>query len=177
MPRDATPFESLFRAEYARLVRASERLCGERALAEDVVQGVFARYYERVDRAGVEQPAAYLRRAVVTRTINAIRDRKRLDLPGEEGLWSAAEQTNDAPATDLAEVHERIRAAVEALPTRARLILRLSRFEGLSHKEIASELGIAPKTVENQLARALLLLRKRLTTVGIAVGIFKALSC
>lgn len=160
-------FENLFREQFAGLVTASVRLCGDRALAEDVVQGVFVRFYESESITRVDHPAAYLRRAVVSRTINAIRDRKRLDFPGEEAVWSAAEQAAPPQPTHLADLSDRLHRAIAQLPERARLILRLSRFEGYSHKEIAGQLGISPRTVENQLARALKLLRRYLPKAGI----------
>lgn len=164
MPNDpATPsLESLFREHYAALVRASARMTNDVALAEDVVQGVFLRVHERGELPRLTNPAAYLRRAVATRTINALRDRKRLTHPGEEDLASAAQQLAGEEPRDIADVKARLHSAIRALPDRARVILVLNRFEGLSYKEIAAELSIAPKTVENQLARALKLLRANL---------------
>ena len=165
MPDDE--FERLFRDQFPALVAASYRLCGDRGVAEDVVQNVFLKFYESGGLARVGHPPAYLRRAVVTRTINAIRDRKRLDLPGEEALWSAAEQAAAPGPTHLADLNDRLHRAISQLPDRARLILRLSRLEGYSHKEIAGQLDISPKTVENQLARALKLLRRYLPQGGL----------
>ena len=166
-PLPDEPFERLFREQFAPLVAASYRLCGDRGVAEDVVQGVFLKFYEGDGLARAEHPPAYLRRAVVTRTINAIRDRRRVDLPGEEAVWSAAEQAVAPPPSHLAGDNDRLHRAITQLPERARLILRLSRFEGYSHKEIAGQLGISPKTVENQLARALKLLRRYLPKTGL----------
>ncbi len=169
-------FESLFRSEYAGLVAASKRLCGTRAEAEDIVQNVFVRLHEQGRLPGLDNPPAYLRRAVVTRTLNAIRDRRRVDLPGDEALWSAAEQFAEPEAPHLSDLKENLERAIAMLPERARLILQLSKFEGLSHKEIAESMGIAPKTVENQLARSLKLLRKYLPTASWAAVVVNSLS-
>ena len=160
-------FERLFREQFAPLVAVSARLCGDRGVAEDVVQNVFLKFYESEGLRRVDHPGAYLRRAVVTRTINAIRDRKRLDLPGEETVWSAAEQADRGESSNLADLKDRLHAAVAKLPDRARLILKLSRFEGYSHKEIAAQLDISPRTVENQLARSLKLLRRYLPKTSV----------
>ncbi len=48
------------------------------------------------------------------------------------------------------------------LPTKCREIFLLSRMEGMSHNEISEHLGISPKTVENQITRALKILRRHL---------------
>ena len=167
---DKSAFEALFRTEYAGLVAASQRLCTDRALAEDVVQNVFMRFYERGGLRRAENPTAYLRRAVVTRTLNAIRDRKRLDYPGDEAIASATQHSVEEESHDLAAIKKRLHTAIAGLPERARIILTLHRFEGLSYKEIAAELDIAPKTVENQLARALKLLRVSLHAALLALS-------
>ena len=145
-------------------------------MAEDVVQGVFIRFHETDGLTRVDHPEAYLRRAVVTRTINAVRDRRRVDLPGEEALWSAAEQTAPPNPAHLVDLTDLLHEAVARLPERARLILQLSRFEGYSHKEIAGQLAISPKTVENQITRALKLLRRYLPKAGVVTMLLKMTS-
>ena len=171
-PRDSAAFEALFRAHYAELVRASQRVSGDRAVSEDVVQGVFMRFYERGGLERADNPRAYLRRAVVTRTLNALRDRKRLTHPGDDALTSAIEHTEPESPDDFSDLKERLHAAIARLPDRARVILILYRFEGLSYNEIAEELSISPKTVENQLSRALKLLRNYLPKAASLLAVF-----
>jgi RNA polymerase sigma-70 factor (ECF subfamily) len=55
----------------------------------------------------------------------------------------------------LKELKEEIANAVNSLPERCRLIYTLSREEGLTHKQIASDLNISEKTIETQITRAL----------------------
>ena len=166
-------FEDVFRKEYKSLVAAALRICQDHALAEDVVQNVFLKFYETDGLKRTDSPAAYLRRAVVTRTLNALRDRKRLQYVGEEALTSAVEHLPKDEVTDIATMKAKLHKAIAQLPDRARVILVLHRFEGLSYKEIAHELDIAPKTVENQLARGLKLLR---TYLPKALGILLSLN-
>jgi RNA polymerase sigma-70 factor (ECF subfamily) len=168
-----TTFEDVFRKEYKSLVGAALRICKDLSLAEDVVQNVFLKFYESDGLKRADSPAAYLRRAVVTRTLNALRDRKRLQYVGDEALTSAVEHFPSDEEPDIADIKEKLHKAIAQLPDRARVILVLHRFEGLSYKEIAHELDIAPKTVENQLARALKLLR---TYLPKALGILLSLN-
>ena len=71
-----------------------------------------------------------------------------------------------APLSDekleAAELQSVIDQAVDQLPERCRLVFVLSRFEQMSHKEIANQLDISPKTVENQITKALKILRETL---------------
>lgn len=60
------------------------------------------------------------------------------------------------------ELADAIAHAVDSLPERARQIFTMHREQGLSYAEIARALGPSVKTVENQMDRALKLLRARL---------------
>ena len=55
---------------------------------------------------------------------------------------------------------EHIREAIDQMPPQRRKIFKMGRFEGLKYKEIASSLGISPKTVEVQMGKALKTLRE-----------------
>jgi RNA polymerase sigma-70 factor (ECF subfamily) len=60
------------------------------------------------------------------------------------------------------ELEGRIYRAMEALPQQCRIIFKLSRFEELKYQEIADQLGISIKTVENQMGKALKIMRDQL---------------
>ena len=55
-----------------------------------------------------------------------------------------------------------INDSIDLLPTKCKLVFTLSRFEEMSYQEIANELNISIKTVENQISKALKFLRKAL---------------
>ncbi|MBO9573143.1 MAG: sigma-70 family RNA polymerase sigma factor, partial [Chitinophagaceae bacterium] len=55
---------------------------------------------------------------------------------------------------------EKVSETIESLPPECRKIFKLSREEGLSHSEIADRLAISPRTVENQVSKALKAVRK-----------------
>jgi RNA polymerase sigma-70 factor (ECF subfamily) len=60
------------------------------------------------------------------------------------------------------ELEKKLRKALNELPEQCRIIFQLSRFEELRYREIAEKLGISVKTVENQMGKALKLLRVKL---------------
>ena len=69
-------------------------------------------------------------------------------------------------------------AAIDSLPEKCRVVFNLSRFEELSHKQIAEQLGISTKTIENQITKALKILREalikhpNLSAIGIWMAYF-----
>ncbi|MGF1925648.1 MAG: sigma-70 family RNA polymerase sigma factor [Bacteroidia bacterium] len=63
---------------------------------------------------------------------------------------------------EVSELQEQINLALNDLPEQCRTIFQMSRFEDLKYREIADELGIAVKTVENQMGKALRIMRIKL---------------
>ena len=59
-----------------------------------------------------------------------------------------------------AELRDRLDEAIKALPENCRIVFLLNRQEEMSYAEVASHLGISVKTVENQIGKALKLLRQ-----------------
>ena len=60
------------------------------------------------------------------------------------------------------ELQKNVTDAINSLPPKCRAIFQLSRFEDLTYKEIAAKLDISVKTVENQMGKALRVLRGKL---------------
>jgi RNA polymerase sigma-70 factor (ECF subfamily) len=56
----------------------------------------------------------------------------------------------------------KIQEAIQSLPEQCRLIFKMSRYEELKYQEIADQLHISIKTVENQMGKALKLMRIKL---------------
>ena len=69
---------------------------------------------------------------------------------------------NSDTQIEVSELQTEIQRAMDKLPEKARLVFILKRHEGLSLNEIADQLGISPKTVENQITRALKILKDEL---------------
>ena len=165
---DMRAFEQLFRVHYAPLCRFAYRYLLDTGLAEDLVQDLFAHLW--ADRARLElrgSVRAYLFAAVRNRALN-MRKRQLVerDWVRDEALPDVRALHRPPPAADRAlDARERdaeLRSAIESLPERCRMVMRLRWQEQMSHGEIASIMGISLKGVENQLARGLQALRQRL---------------
>jgi RNA polymerase sigma-70 factor (ECF subfamily) len=74
---------------------------------------------------------------------------------------ATADQYSDSSLTQW-ELQEKIELAIQQLPEQCQKIFRLCKIDGMKYKEIADELGISIKTVENQMGKALKILRKSL---------------
>ncbi|MCU0648028.1 MAG: RNA polymerase sigma-70 factor [Gemmatimonadaceae bacterium] len=169
---DHAALRAAFDRAYAPLVRFADSLVRDPGLAADFAQEAFVRLWEH--RATID-PAqslrAWLFRTVRNLALNHHRDgrtRDRLldDVTIDDS--AAVPRAFVAPdaAVEAAELLDRVHAGIAALPPRQREALELSRFQGLSHAEIAEVMACAPRTVNNHLVRALESLRHYLAPVG-----------
>ncbi len=162
-------FEQLFRRYYNPLCVFVTRYVGAPDLAEELVESVFARIWEQ--RLGWDvhgSLTAYLYAAVRHRALDhrrheAIEGRMR-ERAQREGLVPGMSQRREQPdrRCELDELTIAVGRAIERLPERCGLVFTLRWQHELSYAEIAETLGIATKTVENQMNRALKALREQL---------------
>ena len=160
---DESAFDSIFRAWYPSLVRASESIVGSRAVAEEIVQDVLLELWKRLETlANDSSPQAYLFQSTRNRALNHVRH-ERVERKSEPEITRQTELRTPAP-TNLVEeeISIALRKAVNELPGRCREVFELSRTHGLKYSEIATTLGISVKTVEAQMGKALKTLRVKL---------------
>jgi len=157
-------FENLFNRLYEGLCHSSYRIVQNEHTAEDIVQEIFCTLWKKKEELQIDSYENYLFRSVYNASLNAIKKRdfhafKEIE---EETFQFPDLSINPEQQLQLSETQERINKAIDNLPTACRAIFVLSRFESKSNKEIASELNLSIKTVENQMTKALRLLRQAL---------------
>ena len=106
---------------------------------------------------------AYLYRSVRNACLNEIKRQKVRKLHADS--LQADGEPQSQPSDHLAirqELEEKIQEALQALPEQCRLIFKMSRFEELKYQEIADQLNLSIKTVENQMGKALKIMRTQL---------------
>jgi len=162
---DEQAFADIFDAYYARLVAFARAGLQTRDTAEEMVQDVFVHLWARRESLVIERSlTAYLFRAVRNRISNE-RRALRLETAYNEQIVREIGGGDAARADDQigeAELEQALADALARLPERPRQVFLLNRREHLRYAEIASVLGIAVKTVEMHMARALAALRESL---------------
>lgn len=155
--------EAIFDSYYRYLVVTAYKLIHDDQKAKDLVQDVFFNLWVKREEINIQGSLkSYLRRAVVNRTIDDIRKNKRM--VREEEVSDHRQQISDSPSADqilaAQDLQVTINKAIETLPDKCRTVFAMSRFENLSHKEIAEQLQISTKTIENQITKALKIIRQ-----------------
>jgi RNA polymerase sigma-70 factor (ECF subfamily) len=160
---DHTALEAVFDEAHDALVGYARRLLADPAQARDVVQVAFIRLWEHRASLDPERSVrAWLFRTVRNLALTRLRDDRNqaraLETWDEPLHWRA-------PAPEALLEESELGAALQGwladLPARQREAVVLSRFEGLSHEEIAAVMDIAPRTVNNHIVRGLQALRAR----------------
>lgn len=156
----------IFQKYYAEVCRHIYRIIPDRQTCEDIAQAIFMELWNKRMSLDIRTSVgAYLHKMAVSRALNHLRDNKKHRHEPEEEM-SAMEGRSRNPLQQVTdrEIQEAIHHAIDTLPARCREVFVLSRFEGMSYEEISRALDISPKTVENQISKALLILRAALQT-------------
>ena len=158
---DQQTFENLFKSHFAALMAFSRRILGDEDDAREVVHQVFIKLWEKRNEIDLSKSLkSYLFAAVNNRSLNVIRDRKKFsseEVPEGVGEWDVSAEIESM------ELEEKIREVIASLPERCRVIFEMNRFDGMKYAEIATKLDISVKTVENQMSKALKILREQLS--------------
>lgn len=159
-------FKQLFDTYYERLHHYAYTILKDREAANDIVQQVFMRLWERRDLLTMEQAiAGYLYTTTRNLSLNYIRHKK----AGERYVKHAVKDeghfvVNDSKSWVVAsELTRQISKVMETLPEQCRLVFTKSRMDKKTYAEISEELGISVKTVEAHMSKALKIFRAKLT--------------
>ena len=161
---DITAFEMLFRTYYQPLCNYAYTFVQDHDEAEEIVQSTFMNVWERREmleiRTGVKP---YLYAMVRNACLNVIKHEKVKQQHVAVEMAIGERSVESVARTVMAsELEVRIHNAMEALPEQCRLVFKLSRFEELKYAEIAEQLEISIKTVENHMGKALRIMREQL---------------
>lgn len=142
---------------YRELVCFLNARLGNRQVAEDVVHDAYLRVLERTSEAPIEQPRAFLYRTALNLVIddhrrNALRRAEPLDvLDSEERYFTPSPHK----VLDHGQRLDMLQRALAELPRLCRESFLLRKIEGLSHPQIAEQLGISRALVEKNIVNAM----------------------
>lgn len=163
--KDADALDALYR-RYSRVAFGLVlRIVGNREDAEDVLTDVFWQAWQQAGRYDFTRgnPAAWLLTIARTRAIDRIRSTGRK----QQQTYGLDEQRElpVSPQPDpfvLSGTRTAVQQALQTLPEQQRILLEMAYFEGMSHTEIAGNLGLPLGTVKDRIRTAMMHLRQRL---------------
>lgn len=163
--RDAAPaFEEIYNRYWGKLYSSAYKRLKSQTVAEEIVQDVFTDIWERREDLTIKNDlAVYLFSAIKYRTINYIHKEIVKNKYASERFNILPQFDNSTEDKIIAnDLNHHLEDEVQSLPMRCREVYELSRYSHQSNKEIAFQLGISEKTVENQITKALRRLRTSL---------------
>lgn len=157
-------FEMVFKSHFKNLHAYAYTFLKDDGQAEEVVQNVFCRIWEKRDLLKTDGSIkSYLYRAVHNESLNYLKHQK---VKASFQVYYAGEmdqvQDHSSKAMLADELEKHISQAMSELPQQCRTIFQLSRFEQLKYQQIADQMGLSIKTIENQMGKALKLMRTKL---------------
>ncbi|HEV7378575.1 MAG TPA: RNA polymerase sigma-70 factor [Dyadobacter sp.] len=156
-------FKLIFKKHFKSLHAYACTILHDEVMAEEMVQNVFCRLWEKSDQIEIrESVSGYLYRSVYHESLNYIKHLKVRDAYQTYAVSQMENTNNTSHNMELRELEERLDVALKELPEKCRTIFQMSRFEELKYQEIADRLELPLKTVENQMGKALRLLRVKL---------------
>lgn len=176
---DKNAYQKLFEKYAPRIYHFAFSYLKNKPDAEELVQNVFLKIWEKRNLLDTSQNIkAFVFKVAVNTIYDFIRkknmeyafeDYARLNYsPGEDFTWHSV---------IFEEMQQNLRQLVSQLPEQQQKIFQLSKLDGLSNDEIARQLNLSKRTVENHLYRALAFLKKHFTSETLFALLFFHLLC
>lgn len=167
-------YETVYKRFFNPLYLYACTILKEEAQAEEIVQNVFLKIWERKEKINIEMSLkAYLYKCVYNDSLNHIKHLK-VRSSYENHATQVMKQTKSASPAQVVmykNLEGKLREALNELPEQCRTVFQLSRHEEMKYREIAVHLRISEKTVENHMGKALRLLRVKLAEFMISVAV------
>ncbi|TDO19600.1 RNA polymerase sigma-70 factor [Pedobacter duraquae] len=160
---NAQNFEEVYLEHYAALHRYAYAILYEDDMADELVQQVFVKILEKKQSFQIHVSVkAYLYRSVHNECLNYLKHEKVKKGYQEHSVGKKQYAESASKNLQYKELEQQLSKSINALPEQCRTIFQLSRFEELKYAEIALQLGLSVKTIENQISKALKRLRNDL---------------
>ena len=169
---DQLAMKEVFNTYYPLVYRNIFRVIRQKELSEDLTQDVFLRIWRKRGELAISQSlSGYLSTMAYHEALGHLR-KKSTQLNSHTELVGDELHVDGNLEVEGRDLQERVDQAIEKLPPRCRGVFVLSRYEGKSYKEISELMQISIKTVENQMSKALSVLRASLKDVITVLAIY-----
>lgn len=156
-------FQKLFRMHHHTLCIHAYKYLADSDESQDAVQEVFVKFWEiKQDMINDKNALYYLITAVRNNCISRLRKRVHTLSMEDETVYNKltdtpSEEEDTKQSTDIQAL---VDEAMALLPPKCGAVFRMSRIDKLTYQQIANELGISIKTVENQMGKAIGIMRE-----------------
>jgi RNA polymerase sigma-70 factor (ECF subfamily) len=162
---DRSAFDEIVRRTFSDTYTLAYRLTGNEEDANDVVQEAYIRAWRAIGKfRGEAQFSTWMYRITANAAASATKRRRRLRTAALDDVPEPVDDRREGRPAEMAESSEaavRLAAAVQDLPPTLRSVVVLKDVYGLSHEDIADELGISVAAAKVRLHRG----RRRLRDV------------
>lgn len=153
--RNIPAFESYYKEHFKEYFLVAYKFVKSTPVSQEIVNDVFLKIWEDANKIEIESSLkAYIYRAVVNRSINAV-NKQQKELQHQRELALLPPGYYEEKQLEANELKAQLYKAIDNLPDQCKKVFQLSRFEGLKQQEIADKLGISIKTVKNHITQAL----------------------
>src|SRR5690606_34865614 len=163
---DKKAFEYIYLRFGDKLVRYVDSRVRDRSVSEEIVQELFLSLWSRRKKVAPDtELEPYLFNAAKYKILSHIRSEKVRRRYAEHFALFVAQHHADVTTEllDVADLEAIIERRISTLPPKCQQAFRMSRFAHKSIAEIAEEMNISARTVENYITRALKYLREALS--------------
>ncbi|MBX3239344.1 MAG: RNA polymerase sigma-70 factor [Chitinophagaceae bacterium] len=174
----SSAFTRIYNRYWKQLFAIAYNRLNEIETAEDIVHDVFSALWANRHKVQIDTLENYLAAATKYMVLNRLRKLER------ERMYNT--NLHATPVVDISpesllhykRILEIVKQEVDNLPERCKLIFAYSRNEGMATKQIAQKLNISPKTVENQLSKAIKSIKAatRSFTISVLPAVFAILT-
>ncbi len=159
-------FKEVFYKYYPSLCKYAYSILGNKELSEDIVQDSFVKVWDKKqDLVGINNIRFYLFSVVRNGSFTSLKNQQKHPVVA---FTNNSEILNNHETQQVAvDVEKLVDEALKRLPPKCREVFLLTRIGNLSYKEVADTLNISIKTVENQMVKALKIIRIFVSENGI----------
>ena len=158
---DPAVFAEIYRRYHAQLYSAAYKRCSSTDATEEIVQDLFIKLWKNRSNIKITSSlSGYLFTTIRNMVLNHIqKEAVRKKIQWLSGFEKADYDNSTEESVLVKDLNHHIDSKLSTLPDKCRSVFELSRKHHKSNKQIASELGISEKTVENHITRAIRFLR------------------